>query len=283
MSSRAVLNVVMLVAAAATALMVYTHAPEKQIAESAQALVPIAQEDIRAIEITRVNSARVKLQRNDKDWNMLLPVRARLDETALARVLDLSRIRPSNALAATDLASYGLDKPWATVRFENHLLEFGSTNTVTEEVYVRSGDVVYAVPARTATSVPATPGRLIAHRMFAPDEIPVAVSFKRFTIKHDGMRWQLVPSHTDISQDDLIRWVEQWRYATSTVTQPGTAVDTTDVVVELRDGRSIEFTVKARQPDLVLHRRNEGLDYHFNAGMAAMLLEAPSTAESVKR
>jgi hypothetical protein len=103
------------------------------------------------------------------------------------------------------------------------------------------------------------------------------------SLRHDGTRWQITPPVEGISQDDLIRWIEHWRHASSVTTQPAPTSSTTDVVIELRDGRKIEIGIKTRTPDLVLHRRDEGLDYHFNAGMAAMLLTAPASDAPGKR
>lgn len=283
MSSRVLLNIALLLAAIVAAILMYTHRPDENNAETDHALVPVAPGDIRAIDIERVKSPPIRLERSSDEWRMQRPIAARLDETALARVLELSRLRATNRLPAEGLERYGLDQPWARVRFESHIVEFGNTNTVTEEIYVKSNDTVYAVPARVATAIPGSPGRLIAHRMFAETEIPAAITLQAFSVRHDGTRWEISPAVGGISQDDLIRWIEQWRYASSVTTQPATPGSTTDVVVVLRDGRKIEFVIKARTPDLVLHRRDEGLDYHFNAGMVAMLLTAPASDEPGKR
>lgn len=282
MSSRGLLNLVLLAAAVVAALLMYSHRPEEQAAATAHALVPVAPGDMRAIEIHRVKSPVIRLERRTDEWRMTHPLAARLDETALARVLELSRVRAGNRLPAESLERYGLDQPWARLQFENHILEFGNTNTVTEEIYVKSGDAVYTVPARVATAIPGTPGRLIAHRMFAAAELPTAIILRNFGVRHDGERWSLIPSGDDISQDDLIRWVEQWRYASSVTTQPAPPHTASDVVITLRDGRTIDFGIKARTPDLVLHRRDEGLDYHFNAGIAAMLLTPPGAEQPAK-
>lgn len=281
MTSRGLLNIVLFSTAVVVAIVLYW--PRSEPAQSDYAVVPIAPGDIRAIELERMKSPAIHLRRGDGEWLMKLPIEARLDETALARVLDLTRLRAANRLPAAELDRYGLDQPWARIRFETHTLEFGNTNTVTEEIYVRSGDAVYAVPARAAAAIPGTPGRLIAHRMFAATELPASIALRSFSVRHDGTRWQLSPAVAGISQDDLIRWIEQWRYASSTTTQPAEPGSTADVTVELRDGRKIAFDIKARTPDLVLHRRDEGLDYHLNAGMASVLLTAPASDERGKR
>jgi len=224
------------------------------------------------------------LARDDKQWRMSAPVAARLDETTLARLLDLTRLEVSTRLPADDLNRYELDKPWARVRFGHHTVDFGMTNAITNELYARSGSHVYAIPARFAGAIPSTAGKLLAHRMFAADEVPSAFRLERFSLRHDGVRWQLDPPDPGLSQDDLVRWVDQWRLAGSITTQPGEkAGGRAKVVVELGANRIISFAVVARTPDLVLQREDEGLDYHFPARMEALLLASPSAAAAGQR
>lgn len=283
MTSRALLNIGLAIAVVMAALFLYVRKPGDAPAREERLLVPVPQAEIESVEIERSNSPAIKLRRENAQWRMTAPVAARLDETTLARVLELSRVAATNELAADDLARYGLDKPWARVRFNTHTLEFGNTNTVTEEFYVRSGKAVHAIQARHASAIPSAAAKLIAHRMLAADDAIAGIAFAEFAVRHDGTRWQMTPADPGLSQDDLVRWIDQWRYASSIVTQPGDAPGKTDAAIELRDGRRIEVAVKARTPDLVLHRRDEGLDYHFNARLASTLLSSPAAATNQAR
>ena len=142
---------------------------------------------------------------------------------------------------------------------------------MTQELYLRSADHVYAVPARLAAAIPGNPAKLLAHRLFAPEEQPVAFEFKDFSVRHDGVRWLLSPPDPSLSQDDLIRWVDRWRLASSVVTQPAgsKAQRGESIRIELRDARTIVLGIHERTPDLVLLREDELLQYHFAASQAA--------------
>ena len=281
MSTRSLLNVVLLLAVAAAGLALYFK--PKPAAEERYRLIPVQATEVNEIEIVRGAQAPIVLVRSGKPWRMRAPVAARLDDTALARLLELARVEVSNRLSAAELGRYELDKPWARVRFGAHVIELGMTNAVTQELYTRSGEHVFAIPARFAAAVPGTPAKLLAHRMFDSDETPAAFRLERFAVVHDGVRWQLEPPDPGLSQDDLIRWVDQWRLASSTTTQPGVAVTAREkVTVKLNGGRAITFSVLARTPDLVLRREDEGLDYHFSARMASLLLAAPNAPAAVK-
>ena len=243
------------------------------------AIVPDATKNLQRIETRRNRQEPIVLVRNGGQWRMKIPRAARLDELQLGRMLDIARLRASARIRADDLARFALDKPWAQIRFNQHAVDFGSVNQLTQELYLRSGEYVYAVPQRFAAAVPGNVAKLLAHRLFAADEQPVAFQFKHFSLRHDATRWQLAPPNPELSQDDLVRWVDEWRFASSIVTQLGTAAGSTDsITIELRDKRKITLSVLARSPDLVLLRRDELLQYHLPARLAQILLAPPGPA-----
>ncbi len=240
--------------------------------------------DLRRIEIQRGSAQSIVLERNDRHWRMTAPRAARLDDLQLGRVLDIGRLRASVRLRADDLARFELDKPWAKISFNEHPVYFGSTNPLTQELYLRSGEHIYAVPRRIAAAVPSSTAKLLAHGLLAVNEHPVAFEFAHFSLRNDTARWQLVPPDPKLSQDDLVRWVDQWRLASSVVTQPGsTPGNTESITIELRDMRKIMLSVLARSPDLVLLRHDEMLEYHLPARLAPILLAPPDAASAPAR
>lgn len=274
MTARWLLNLGLFLAVALAAAALYFKSEPP--AHERLTLVPVPAGELRRITIERPPNADIVLAREEGTWRMVAPINARLDEIALGRLLDLTRIQAVGRLSGDDASRYELDKPWARVRFEQHVVVFGMTNPIMQELYVRSGSQVHAIPVRHASAIPTNVAKLLAHRMFAAEEIPAAFRFERFSLRHDGVRWQLEPPNPRLSQDDLIRWVEQWRLASSLTTQPGQNVTgAVPIRVGLRDGRSLSFSVVATTPDLVLHRTDEGLDYHFPSDMATALLAPP--------
>ena len=284
MNSRTALNIG--VAAATLALGAFLYFSMHKASTDAVeqfALIPERIEDVARIEIQRRGQNAIVLERKATDWRMTEPRQARLDEMQLARVLDVARFRSMGRMSADDLVRFELDKPWAQIRFNRHAVDFGTINALTQELYLRSGDHVYAVPSRLGAAVPGDIAKLLAHRLFAPDEQPVAFEHKRFALKHDGVRWVLTPPDPGLSQDDLIRWVDQWRLASSIATQPGSAKQPAESIkIELRDGRSVVLTVLERMPNLVLQRQDELLQYHLPASRVETLLAAPTATGAQK-
>jgi len=276
MQARALLNLGLAAAVFAAAAAVYLQSRPRT--EEGHAIVPVPIETLSRIEIRRTQQPVIVLERAESGWRMTAPLAARVDEVALGRVLDLARFRAQTRLTAGDRARFELDQPWASIRYGEHRVEFGATSTLTQELYLASGEHVYAVPARLAAAIPAVPAKLLAHRLLGADEIPRSVRTARFAVVHDGNRWRLDPADPGLSQDDLVRWIELWKFAGSTLTQPATGTSTEEsIAVVLRDGRTINFGVAQRIPDLVLVRSDEALAYHLPVKVGETLLAAPNS------
>lgn len=245
--------------------------------EPRHAVLPVALETIQRIEIERSGMPRIVLAREGGQWRMQLPTPARLDEIGLARLLDIARAHSQTRMAASELERFGLDQPWARLHYDGHRVVLGSSNALTGELYLMSGEYVYPVPVQLASGVPAHPARLLSHRLFAPDEQPVAFHFERFSVQERAGRWELDPPDAAASQDDLLRWVDQWRLASSMLTQPQSDAKLRGKLeVRLRDGRSVRLRI-GRSSAFVLLREDEGLEYHFLPRLADVLLAAPGT------
>jgi hypothetical protein len=123
----------------------------------------------------------------------------------------------------------------------------------------------------------------MAHRLFGPQEQPAAFRLERFGVREEAGHWRVDPAPADVSQDDLLRWVDQWRLASSILTQPQTSAPVrTRLEIDLRGGCTVTLGVIATTPDLVLRREDERLDYHFPARLAAVLLAPPGSAAERK-
>lgn len=277
MNARTVLNIGLAVAVSLAAAFYLRPAPPP---DATFRVLDANPADLRTIEVSRAGDATIRLERDAQAWHMSAPLRARLDDVALGRILEFARQSATTRMPATDLARFGLDRPWARVRFDGDSIELGSSNEVTRELYVRRGEFVFPVPARLAAAIPATPAKLLAHRLFAAHESPSEFRFERFAVRYDGTRWQIDPADPNLSQDDLVHWTERWRLASSVVTQPHSGPRTGETVrVTLRDGRGIDLIVRARTPDLIVLRDDESLDYHLPPHYAELLLAPGATAK----
>ena len=156
-------------------------------------------------------------------------------------------------------------------------------NAVTREQYVHTAGMVHAVAPRYGAALPAGATQLLAKQPFDPDDAPVRLAFPKFTVAHDGKRWQITPPAGDLSQDDINRWIDSWRHAAALRTElyeaAGGERPQERVEIALRSGKSVTLQVLQTSPELVLGRPDEKLRYHFSGEAAKRLLSPPGSAQ----
>jgi hypothetical protein len=155
-------------------------------------------------------------------------------------------------------------------------------NPVTREQYVLTGGAVYAVSPRYGAALPAGAAELASRQLFGTGEIPIRIGLKTFTVEQRDGKWRQTPAASDLSQDDFVRWVDEWRRAAALRVEPqGKGKPLAEIRVQLTGGAELALGLLAREPELVLLRADEKLQYHFRADAAKRLLSPPNAAAEV--
>ncbi len=124
--------------------------------------------------------------------------------------------------------------------------------------------------------MPADPAQLISKQLFANGEAPVRFELKDFSITRSDGKWHVSPQGAELSQDELDRWVGAWSQAQALRVEPyGKSKLFGNIKVELMDRRTLRLAILQREPELVLMRPDENLQYHFSSETAKRLLTPP--------
>jgi hypothetical protein len=261
-------------AVAALGWFVYRHAPPEKAA--AHALSTLRADAVDHIRIERTGRPVVTLEKTDGTWRITAPVAAMAEPFQVQRLLALLSATSTLRLPPTDLARFELERPALAIVIGSQRFGFGMVNAVTREQYVTTNDAVYAVEAQYAAAVPANPAFLIRRRLFDPRESPRGFHTRDFTVSREGSRWALRPEPADLSQDDVNRWVDEWREAAAIRAEAagkGKLIDQVDI--DLEGGKRVILGIVQRDPELVVRRMDENVQYYFAAGTARRLLSPP--------
>lgn len=274
MKGKILVNAVLLALVAGLALWMTLRPGSTPIAT--QAVSQLKAADVTSIRIARNGLPEIVLEREGKHWIQTAPFRARTDATQAGRLLDLLAAQAAVTFPAEDLARFELDKPFATVTIGNQEFAFGMMNSMTNDQYVLSGKTVYLVPAIFAYGLPTSADSLTTHMLLAEDEVPVRFELPGVTLAAKDGKW--TRSDDDkASQDDLARWAEEWRFASSLATQATTGTLKGERLrIGLADGRTLDLVVVKRAPEFILARPDEQLQFVFGADKAARLLAPPA-------
>ena len=275
---------VLCLAVAALGAWVY-YKPEA--ASQTHALSQLTARDVKRIRVERAAAPQaatpapqaavvIDLERHDEGWRMTAPFSARAEPFQVERLLSILGAHSSARFPATDLGRYGLAEPAVKVMLDGESFGYGAVNTATREQYVLTREGVYAIPLAQRNAVPRDADALIARSLFAERESPVAFELPGFTAALQDGTWNFTPPGS-ASADERNAWVGAWRQATAVraARHDGRAPDAT-LKVKLADGRTLAIGILQREPELVLLRAAEGIQYYFFADTAKRLLVPPA-------
>lgn len=239
---------------------------------------------IRQVTLQRAGRPALQLQRSGEHWMLTAPVRARADEFQVLRMLTILGARPTARLPAVDLARFDLLSPAAILTVDSNTYAFGGINAVTREQYVMHDGAVYAVELRHGAGLPADAGALIRRVLLAENEQPVAITLPEFGVRQAGGRWVVTPAGADLGQDELQRYVDRWRHASAATAEAYDGRKPLDEIgITLSDGTTLALGILQREPQLILWRRDVGLQYLFLAAAGRVLLQHPATPDTKKQ
>lgn len=276
MSRATLTNVVLALLVAGLAAFLYLRTDPH--AKSELTLSALRPDDVTRIRVER-GAHSIALEQRDGVWYVAEPYRARADSFRVTQLLGLLTSKSTRRLAATDLDRFDLERPEIKVTFDDQVIGFGTLNTMSNEQYASSGDGVYLVSPRALAAVPTDVRGVTSRDLFATDETPVEIALGATRMLQEEGRWKLTPDTAGLSQDDLNRWAGDWKNAASMITQrAGTGAAAERITVRLGDGRTLQLAIVQREPELVLRRDDEGLQYHFSGEMGKRLLTPPGAS-----
>jgi hypothetical protein len=272
-------NLLLVIGVAGLALYaIYRPKPEDKTPR--HKLTQLAAAAVQTVRIEPREAPAIEIERRGEAWVITAPLAGRADQSQMDRLLDLLQASSTEKLPADELARYDLDRPRLKVHFDDQLLAFGTSNPLTQEQYVLAGDSVYLLSSYFASVVPAQPDRLLTHALFRPGEKPVAFDLKGFRVLQKDATWTVEPPLPEGQEapgpDEVNRWVDNWRFASSLLTRPaGGRKPLDEIQVTLAGGVQVKFAVLQREPELVLLRQDEKLEFQFSAESGARLIARP--------
>jgi hypothetical protein len=114
-------------------------------------------------------------------------------------------------------------------------------------------------------------------QLLARNEGPERIELNEFTVAREEGKWVLRPPGGELSQDDLQRWVDDWRHASALRVEPyGKGAPIAAVKMRFRDGTELSLGILSLEPEIAVLRPDEKLVYYLSRGAAKRLLSPPA-------
>jgi hypothetical protein len=284
MSTRTLLNLVLLLAALGLALVAWFKPGVKPVEEPRPITTGLAPEQAGHITVVRLTRDPLTFSKRDGRWFLLADNRelpaADFQVRALLRLLDTTATRhyPAGSL---DLASLGLKPPQAHVTLDEVNFSFGATDALKSQRYVQVGDTVFLIDDQYQHLLNADWPNFVSRQMLEGRGAITRLELPDMTLAYaDDGHWQLDPGQEGVSTDALQTLIENWQNATALLTRryvDGTGGDTVTVHTRGSD-EPLVLRIVARSPDLILARPDWGIQYQLPGSEADSLFSLPQPA-----
>ena len=284
MTSRSLLNLVLLAAVVGLALWVYFK-PKPQGDTEEYRISSLLAENAQSIRVER-QGMNIVLQKAGDRWHLTQPLQGGADEIKVGRILEMLAATSPRRFPATDLERFDLAQPAVRLHIDHESFSFGGLAPITNEQYVASGENVYLLAPRYAAALPRQPADLLSPKLLAENEIPVAFELENLKVIQQDGNWRITPQKPGVAltQNEFNHWVQSWQQAYAAgITLGANEPETTGkqaIKITLRDGNTVQLLILQQQPEMILLRVDAGIRYRFPAESGKRLLDPYTAAGS---
>jgi hypothetical protein len=252
-------------------------------------LTTLSPDTIQSIRIEHPNQPPIEITRHEEGWLMREPLAARANRFIVENLLAVvaAPIEASLPARGTELARYGLDAPLARVKLDADEIAFGAIHPFQQQQYVRYRDNVYLIASHYYGASAQKPELYLDTRLLAPATRLTDLKLADFSVSQIDGTWQRRPERKALSSDRINEFVSEWQQASALSVQRHAGKHPIAwVTLGYAQGekpQSLRIGIIAREPELVLYRPDEDLDYHFPAELGKRLLQLePETPTPAK-
>lgn len=239
--------------------------------EKAQIRSPLTQLDplaVTRIQLANNNGPSFELTKAKGKWQMQSPYQIEANTPRIEILLDLVSTPSLEQLSAPteEREQFGLDKPRATIEFNNLKLVMGGTHPYNYRRYMEIGNQLHLINDIFPHHLLAVAEDFVSHAIFRPNEEIVGIKTDRWALeKNTDGPWKLTPNTDALSEEALALMVEEWNqsWAKKVIKIPkkGKAQKIELTLSNLETPLIVEIIQKKKE--IILIRRDRGVAYRL--------------------
>lgn len=256
-------------------------APDEDVALD---LEPLSSENPRAISRIRLetgNGEAIVLRRTEGAWNMLEPIAIAANDYRVNSLLGVLQapVRLRIDAGEEGLGRYGLAPPRARVLLDSREILFGDTESIHGRRYLLYGERVVLVDDAYFSHLSSSAANYVLPAVLGRHPDLESIRLPRLRLYRDGGMWRHEPAGALASEAQAERLAGAWRTAQATAVRPFDAgLPWRDGIVVENGGEELRFQVARTEYEVILGRRDLGIQYHLTRGAGAELL-GPTPAD----
>lgn len=241
--------------------------------------IPLAKIDVPSVNKIQVTGKQnFTLEKIDGHWRLTQPFNVPANENRVEMLLKIP--------AATSTARYPVDQaqldkfqlnpPAATLKLGEVTLDFGGSDPIQQQRYVKVGDTLHLAVDDFYHHLTATPADYVEKKLLPENANIQHIQLPGLQLSKDkDGKWTADPVQETAAP--LYEMADAWgkarAYDVQAYVPPKDGkVPTETAVITLADGQRIAFLIQQRQPDAILVRPDWGLQFHLVESLSQQLL-----------
>ena len=287
MNPRTLLNFTLaLVLAGLIALAVFEPGTNEK--PTATPLTQLNPEDVQRVRMQSPGHTDIDLQKVDGQWKMLAPYSAPANQERLMQLLKVTsaKILATYNVDNTDTKQLQLDTPSLTLILNDTRLDFGGTAPLGGNRYIRINKSIHLITDRYSYLARGVAANLVSPTLLNNTAQISALKLPSLELRLVDGQWQSENQQTIKNPDHLQQLLDEWRHARAfNVKALDTSLNTPatedpQTIIVTTNNSLLRFTLLRTNDEIILQRRDLGLQYHFSQATGQRLLTLPQQNNS---
>ncbi len=288
MSPKTLLNIFLaLILAGLLALVIYE--PGKTESPETKKLTSLDPDTVQKISIESPGRPPLLLTKKSGHWHMQKPLMMPANTGRIQQLLKITQAKSiaDYAMSRVDANQLQLDTPSLSLKLDDVLLRFGTTDALGGSRYVQVGNTVHLIADRYSYLMKRAATEFVSPTLLPQGSVIEELILPDLRLTQQDGRWSINGHKNDADAIQML--LDEWRYAralrVSLIDKDTAAVTKENIVVSIgndSDKQIFRFIVLRSETGIILQRAEPGIQYHFSLEAGQRLLSLPTTIEPVQ-
>lgn len=183
-----------------------------------------------------------------------------------------------NDLSKLNKKTFGLDKPRATISFNNTTIIFGHNKSLKNHRYIQIGSTLHLVADTFFYQISAKAESYLSHKLLPAKSKITKLDLPDMTLVKENGKWNLTPKVDDVSADSVNQLISEWQLSQAyDINKIKPEPDSKpDIIIQLDNNNKLYFKIEKNKSSFNLINIQSGIRYILSADRKDKLLKLSS-------
>jgi len=270
------------------ALVIYE--PEKTEPPDTKKLTALDPDTVQKISIESPGRPSLLLTKKSGHWQMQKPLMMPANAGRIQQLLKITQAKSiaDYAMSRVDANQLQLDTPSLSLKLDDVLLRFGTTDALGGSRYVQVGNTVHLITDKYSHLMKGAATEFVSPALLPQGSVIEKLILPDLRLTQQNGHWSVDGHENEGDADAIQMLLDEWRHArafrVSLIGKDGTVAKENIAITISKNIDSIgkqilRFTVLRNAAGIILQRTEPGIQYHLPLEAGQRLFALPATVE----